>query len=106
MHYNLSSIAVPPKKSSCSASQQLALTNHPLGVTCGRHPIACMDDSRGDQAATETTNDLEDYVFLHPEDSDYVNQCTGGTGDSGFEDAEQWKKHMHNPPPQDPLSGM
>ena len=45
-----------------------------------------------------TKTPVEDYVTLSP-DIDDGAPTTSGTGDSGYSGAEEWKQHMHHPPP-------
>ena len=44
-------------------------------------------------------DDSEDYATLSPVINDDEAPTTSGTGDSGYGGAEEWKKHMHHPPP-------
>ena len=44
-------------------------------------------------------DDSEDYATLSPVINDDEAPTTSGTGDSGYAGAEEWKKHMHHPPP-------
>ena len=45
-------------------------------------------------------NDSEDYATLYPViNDDDEAPTTSGTGDSGYAGAEEWKQHMHHPPP-------
>ena len=44
-------------------------------------------------------DDSEDYATLCPVINDDDTPTTSGTGDSGYAGAEEWKKHMHHPPP-------
>ena len=44
-------------------------------------------------------NDSEDYATLCPAINDDDTPTTTGTGDSGYAGPEEWKQHMHHPPP-------
>ena len=44
-------------------------------------------------------NDSEDYATLCPVINDDDTPTTSGTGDSGYGGAEEWKQHLHHPPP-------
>ena len=44
-------------------------------------------------------DDSEDYATLYPVINDDDTPTTSGTGDSGYAGAEEWKQHMHHPPP-------
>ena len=45
-----------------------------------------------------TKTPVEDYATLNPDTNDDP-PTTSGTGDSGYSGAEEWKQHMHYPPP-------
>ena len=47
---------------------------------------------------TPTKTPVEDYVTLSPDIEDDA-PTTSGTGDSGYGGVEEWKQHMHHPPP-------
>ena len=44
-------------------------------------------------------NDSEGYATLCSVINDDDVPTTSGTGDSGYGGAEEWKQHMHHPPP-------
>ena len=45
-----------------------------------------------------TKTPVEDYATLRPDIDDDV-PTTSGTGDSGYGGAEEWRQHIHHPPP-------
>ena len=47
-------------------------------------------------------------MFQHAahSENEELEDSTAGTGDSGFSEAEQWKRYMQHPPSRPPIPGI
>ena len=76
--------AVPPR------------TRKPPNMTPPVPAVRCLPP----KVPTKTlVDDSEDYATLCPVVNDDDTPTTTGTGDSGYGGPEEWKQHMHHPPP-------